>query len=294
MKSTLWIIGIIISIFLILAVIMIISIMKPLINISEISRDKVKSMAEYELLADGIHIEEICNELDILTSKFRPTENKERAGVKLLQGQDGKLEKFEPFNDPSKEIDALISNHFDYNIAFKNSEVYQITQNKMSALIHKFDNPDFEPFRYFAIINNDFFLMSADLKGVEYAKPILWQLDKTTFEILKITEEPYHTFERPPLILNPNGYTGTIVVYYKGDISFGYGGDSSRPEQSVIRIYDQHHPKGKDIIQMSFAVGTIVNIEMDKKDFLVHTDPSLPSSAGKSRVPPRTWQISIK
>ncbi|GAA4276718.1 hypothetical protein GCM10022259_14420 [Aquimarina mytili] len=252
-------------------------------------------MTTYKLLSDGVQIEEVPNEMEILPLDFRPEKADLNAGARLLVQEDGSLEKFELYtnNDPGKEIDALIDDTLEYNLAFKNSKVYQITQDKIDTLVHKFEAPTFEPFRYFAIITKDYFLMNADLKEVNYAKPILWQVHKTTFETLKISEEPYYTSERPPLIIKPERYTGTIVVYYVGDISFGYGGDSSRPEQSIIRIYDQKNPQGKDLIQLSFAAGTIVDIEMDNADFLVYTDSSLPSSVGKPRVAPKTWRISI-
>jgi hypothetical protein len=61
-------------------------------------------------------------------------------------------------------------------------------------------------------------------------------VEKSTLEKKKIAEDTYFTFVRPPVVFRPKGFGGLVLVYYTGSVNYGFGGDSSRPEFSFIRI----------------------------------------------------------
>lgn len=57
------------------------------------------------------------------------------------------------------------------------------------------------------------------------------------------------------------------MIYYTGSFDFAFGGDSSRPKFSVLRIYNQQYPEGRDIVRFSFKAGTVVDVRKTEHGF---------------------------
>ena len=121
----------------------------------------------------------------------------------------------------------------------------------------------------------------------------LWQVERETFNQSLIVKDPYFTFARPPMVFSPEGFNGHILIYYKESFNYGFGGDSSRPKYSFIRIYNDTYPEGKDIAQFGFKAGTIVNLEWKESSVFVTGDRSRPSQSEKPRLPVRVWKIDF-
>src|SRR5690606_9657012 len=83
---------------------------------------------------------------------------------------------------------------------------------------------------------------------------------------------------KQPKIFKSEPLQQIILVYYSGDVTFAYGGDTSRPKYSTIRLFDNAHPSGIDIARLSLNAGVVVDIEVDKHAIIAYCDPNLPNS----------------
>jgi hypothetical protein len=118
-------------------------------------------------------------------------------------------------------------------------------------------------------------------------------VEKSTLEKKKIAEDTYFTFVRPPVVFRPKGFGGLVLVYYTGSVNYGFGGDSSRPEFSFIRIYNETYKEGLDVAKFGFKAGTIVHVEWRDNALIATGDPNRPAAAQKEPRPARIWRIEL-
>ncbi len=144
-------------------------------------------------------------------------------------------------------------------------------------------------------INDTYALVIGDRVEAKYADPYLWQVELSSLNKTLLTMKPYYSFKRPPKVFLHPGNETVVVVYYIGQIHFGIamGGDNSRPKQSVVRIYNNDYPEGKDIVNFKFSQGTIISTAFESGDLIVTGDPSKPGGESKNRKPARVWKISF-
>ncbi|MFT6632117.1 MAG: hypothetical protein ACJAS4_002079 [Bacteriovoracaceae bacterium] len=292
MKKLYWFIGI----TLFLGVVVFFLVFGQMIFISQISQFKLKMMSDFQIVSPSIKLKEIPNTLDVLETKYRPSGNQVVSqGKELLLKEDGTIEEGKRVYDGDKRKSILtLDNHeLKYKMIFLKGQIFELQDQEMKHMIHEFKEPAYADFRYVSIIDKNQFLMVANLKENNGVDTRLIQVEKETFKTYEIASDPYYSFSRAPLIISLGESLGTAVIYYTGDIHFAFGGDSSRPHWSTIRIYNNENPKGIDLIKMSLAAGTIVNLEVNKNGLLITTDPSLPSMANTPKVEPRTWQLSF-
>ena len=267
-----------------------------MIFISQISQFRLKMMSEFQVIYPKTKLKEVPNNLDILKTKYRPSGNQVvTQASELLLKEDGEIEGGKRVfdSDKRKSILVLDNDALNYKMVFLRGQVFELLGQEMKTMIHEFKDPSYADFRYVSIIDDNQILMIANLNESKGVDTRLIQVEKETFKTYEIASDPYYSFSRAPLIISLGESLGTAVIYYTGDIHFAFGGDSSRPHWSTVRIYNSENPQGKDFVKFSLAAGTIVNIEPNKEGLLITTDPSLPSMANLPKVSPRTWQLSF-
>src|SRR5690606_25441905 len=136
-----------------------------------------------------------------------------------------------------------------------------VNERPLGEKLASFDNPPLGVLRHIGALNHQYFLLIGDHRESPYADAKLWLINHTTYEQTQLTEDPYYSFSRPPKVFKPDGLAGEVLVYYVGSISYGFGGDSDRPEYSVVRLFSNAYPQGIDLIKFAFKAGTIVDIE---------------------------------
>ncbi|WP_444993973.1 hypothetical protein [Aliikangiella sp. IMCC44359] len=269
----------------------------------EVSKQKVKNMKDFEVLDAGVSLAELPNSLETIPSEFRSEDTKYFDGKAFVINPEGLLEVYDPF-EHYVDIDkywGLTNEELKYNIVLNDGKVFQIDEQKLGNILHEFNNPSIGKFNYIAAINEEYFLLGSEFRYDTSNKSFLWQVNKNNYEIIKLTDEPHielshYPYDRYPFVYRGKKFAGTIVVYYTGSLSFAPGGDSIRPEYSVVRIYNDNHPKGKDLVKLSLAAGVITNIEVDEREILILTDPNLPSNSSEPAEPEttlRTWKLKI-
>ncbi len=192
-------------------------------------------------------------------------------------------------DDPNKHISYLPENGW----VIMKGEIKTTANGKLDRTIHQFQPP-------FRSINDVFYLtpkvllLGADDGTTQYVNHKLWLLNGETFAQQLLDNEPYYFHARSPLVVRGNDSRDHAVVYYSGNYSFGYGGDSSAPKYSTLRIFNKAYPMGKDLLRLAFKAGTIEKLEWRDNAWIVTTDPSLPSATGTPRVPARQWRVSVQ
>lgn len=189
------------------------------------------------------------------------------------------------YNDESIQlVKVLISNAELPSLVFKENQVYKFENNKLGPLLGQFSNPELSFIRHVVAVNNKYILVSGDSADSNYVDTYLWQVDVTTLEKVKIAGDLYYSFIRPPKIFISKDNNEIAVIYYTGSRNYAFGGNSSRPKLSVIRIYNSKFPEGKDIVNFSFKAGTIIDITWKNDGLILVGDPT----------PPRTHQLAAK
>ncbi len=218
-----------------------------------------------------------------------------QAAVEMVMLDDGQLLSERRFfdSDPGKEVEVIKDANQKPEYIFTGKRVYHAKNRKRGKLLGSFSDPEVSVVRYASHLNDKFFLMIGDPATYKYAYSYLWQVNKNNLEKRKIAEGTYFTFVRPPMIFRPRGFGGLVVVYYTGSVNYGFGGDSSRPEFSFIRIYNDRFKEGLDIAQFGFKAGTIVHVEWSDNAIIATGDPSRPAAALMEARPARIWRIEL-
>jgi hypothetical protein len=266
--------------------------------IGKISEYKLIFAMAREPLSEGIIISEISR-----NERPWPNQNSYRnldtgdvqPAVEMVLLNDGRLssERRVFDKDPGKEVQVIKDTNQKPQYIFTNNQVYHAKEGNCGKLFGSFSNPELSIVRHVSHLNHRYFLMIGDPTTYKYAYSYIWQVDKNNLEKHKIAEDPYFTFVRPPMIFRPEGFGGLVLVYYIGSVNYGFGGDSSRPEFSYIRIYNDKFEQGLDIAKFGFKAGTIVNVEWENNALIATGDPSRPAAAYQEPRPARVWRIEI-
>jgi len=293
MKTTLWIVGIGI---LLIAVIPILVIFTNLIFISQITQIKVQFSSECTPLIEGLLVSEIPHD-DPPADRETPDTGDVEAGQEMLLYEDGSIKEGRRVfdDDPGKEVIVAVNavNRDAYVIT--GNEVFPYADGHKGRKIGTFPAPGFSHVDFVLPVNEKYMIVDGAMEDSPYpSERTLWQVEYDGLNKKPLTKEPYFTFDRPPKVFIFRDAGEQLLVYYTGSYSYAYGGDSSRPQYSVLRVYSAQYPEGRDIVKVGFKAGTVLDVSKVDDGYVLTTDPSLPAMAEKPRVPPRKWKISIR
>lgn len=289
-KIILWLLAIPFVIVILLASYTIIN----MVFISNITEFKLKfSPAKYSL-KKGVVIAEISNNEEPRSVTEVTTGDLPAARQMLLHEDKSITEGVRVYDaDPAQEVLVIMDQMPGKSLVFKHNEVFVFDEFKLGSLVGKYSNPELEIIRHVAPINEQYILVEGDPATSQYSDSKLWQLNKNTFTKNIVSEDVYYSFVRPPMVFKPNGFNGTVVVYYTGSVDYAFGGDSSRPEWSVLRIYTEDYPDGIDIAKFGFKAGTIIDVQWNDEALIVTGDPSLPGMARQPARAVRVWEVKF-
>lgn len=294
LKILAWVFGV----AAILVVIFFGTIIFRMVGVAQITESKVKKSLEFKLLYDGVVIEEISKDEKPLPEKLSlgPTGTGDLpAGKEMVLYDDGTIvdERRTHDDSPGVEVEILLSETGNSSLVFRKNEVFIFDNFKLGTRIGEYSNPALGIIRHVSFINEKYILIEGDPADATYADSYLWQVERTTLKKEKLAGDIYFSFERPPMVFSPSGFGGVVIVYYTGSFLYAYGGDNSRPKFSVIRIYNNDFPDGKDVAKFGFKAGTIVDVRWENESLILTGDPSRPAMADKPRVPARIWHLQL-
>lgn len=262
-----------------------------MVFIAKITDIKKSFDSEYEAKLDGIEIVEISDNESVMETEFNPGTGDIDGSKVMVFTTEGILEDRRRWfdDDPGREVEVVVRDQELKSLVFKENGIYEIGSKNLAKKIGSYSNPELSLVRQ--PVNKNIMLVNGDRVEAQYADPWLWQLDLNTFEKFLLTKDPYYSHSRPPKIFINKNTGEKIVIYYTGDYSFGFGGHSSRPKNSVVRIYNKQFPEGNDLASFAFKAGTIVNVDWYDNDIILTGDPSKPTGSKKDRMPARKWKL---
>lgn len=293
------------GIFFLLGVAFFLSVFGQMIFVAEITDRKAKKDKDCHLLLEGVRVTELEHKMPPLDYEFRPGTGAMPPAAKALLSPENKIAEGQRFfdSDPSQPVLWLKTAGSLADKIFLKNDVYgvdeddavaegdSINEKQLGVKIASFDNPPLGVLRHIGALNHQYFLLIGDHHDSPYADAKLWLVDHTTYKQILLSEDPYYSFSRPPKIFKPEGLDGEVLVYYVGSLDWGFGGNSSRPQYSVVRLFSDAYPQGIDLVKFAFKAGTIVEVEFRDKALILTGDPTVPLT--KDRLPPRLWQVDL-
>jgi len=292
MKIFLWIVGISVSLVVILFSFVFIN----MIFISQITQFKISFSEEYIPLIDGLTVTELEYDETASPEEKPETGDLEGAQEMLLYEDDSIKEGRRVFDDePATEVLVAKNKYRQETHVFKNNDVFQYTDGRKGKILGSFTSPEFDYISFVLPVNDRYVLVNGSMKDSPYpSERELWQVEYDGFNKAQLSTKPYYSFVRPPKVFLFEDSNEQVIVYYTESYDFAFGGDSSRPKYSVVRIYNSENPEGRDIIKFGFKAGAVVSVIKVADGYQLITDPSLPAMAEKPRVSPRKWKIVIQ
>lgn len=262
-------------------------ILGKLIFVSNISTSKVKRMEPIDFLRDDYKASPLEIAQPINAKSFTAADNHAIASREAILTSAGVISSdvFDADLTVDRHISILDAQGPSPAKLFLSSHIYGVDGDRIGSYIHAHEEIHVSTIRHIASLNDDWFLMaSSPYSSAEE----LWQISHHDYSHLLLTDTPYYTSE-PPHLFKPDGFSGMILVYYSGIVTFGYGGDSSRPHFSTIRLFNAEHPVGIDIARLSLNAGKVVDIKIEGDAIIAYCDPNLPNS--ETDLPLNVWKI---
>jgi hypothetical protein len=289
----LWILLISFGVIAVLGVVLFVAIFGRMIFIDKFAELSMRRMTNVVIEDSAFSVVEIEHSLPPLPYEYRPGSGDVPKAREILLTPEGDLQEGRRVfdSDPNKTVDVLESTEGHPDKVFIRNDIFTKQDQRLGDLIHQFAEPSLQIVRYVGGLNSDWFLLEGDPEGSLYTNSKLWQVSHQDYSRQLLTEDPYYTSARPPRVFQPEGFTGTVLVYYTGSVDFGFGGDSSRPKNSVIRLFTKEYPSGHEVARFAFRAGTIVDVKFEGGSLILYGDPSRPAS--DKRLPPRVWKLEM-
>ncbi|ABD79960.1 hypothetical protein Sde_0698 [Saccharophagus degradans 2-40] len=182
-----------------------------------------------------------------------------------------------------------------YTFAFKDKKLFWVHNGVLAHEEKAWGTHNFTRVTHAAVINANYMLVEAAPPSQhDHQLRHLYQVNVKTLEAHKLESTPYYTFDIPPKRFVNESTNTTVLVYYHDSYSYAFGGDSSRPQTSIVRLYNNTFPEGKDIANISFAAGMVIDVAFEEGNKLVLLgDPSRPAMYNKPRLAPRVWVLTL-
>jgi|GEM_PF-4816616 len=260
-----------------------------LFNIGAKAERRVKKNRQNQLLFANAQLEELSpkeewkQEVSFLKSLG--------ASLQFL-GKDGRFIQNSKKADENLAKEYLVLRSDYYVLASKYGKLFSVKDNRLGQEVTSWAKHGFASSTLLAAVNEKSFLVKASLESAENKENMLFQISYPELEKVALSPDPYFTLKRPPLRFISRDEKTVVVVYYEGAYSYGFGEEDSRPQKSIVRIYNQEHPKGLDLAALSFASGTVIDLAFEESSLLLLADPSRPKQEGKSALAKRIWRLS--
>ncbi|MDO6761492.1 hypothetical protein Q4566_14870 [Tamlana sp. 2_MG-2023] len=290
MKIVWWIIGILVLLVVFPFVILLIK----MIFIDKLSIAKVRLSNDILDHNPNIQIEELSNTDAQIITEFMPSDGDLPVAKEFLMTPEGELrDELHVFDDENRTVLVFKLKDTDTTLVFLDNTIHLQQDHKLGELIHTFKNPVMKSIWFVNYVNTDTILMIANPDTQKHVDTKLYQVNLKTFEKTLLSKNPYYCSNRPPKLLKPEGLDGSIAIYYSGTVSFGFGGHSSRPEISTVRIYNKQYLQGHDIASFTYKAGTITHAKIEGDKLILTGDPSRPITCDNYEKPARFWQITF-
>lgn len=252
----------------------------------------LRLMRPYDLLADGVSVAEAEHDLSPLPYEFQPPNGDTETAMEVLLTPEGMIEEGRRYfdEDPNRTVWWLQAQPGGRDRVFVDGDVHEMVDGALGHKLTRFSEPALKSVSYVCGVDQRWFLLCGNRLDSAHVDNVLWQVDQATYQRHLLTKDPYFTFSRPPRLFRPDGFPGTVLVYYEGSVSYGFGGDCSRPRYSILRVFTESRPAGIDLARFSFKAGTLVDVEYRNGELIVTGDPSRPGEP--ERRAPRVWRVS--
>ena len=289
MNTFLWIVGLLVAVVVAFFAYVIGSMM----FIAQITQLKIWLSPEYEHLIEGVSIQELNSDEAALEREVPNTGHVEGSQDVLVFDDGTVKEGRRAFDgDPGKSAVSVYNPMRRQSHLFVGNEVFEYADAKQGARLGGFSSPGFDMVDFVLPVNAQLMIMNGAMDDSPYpSERRLWQVSYDNLEKVLISDDPYYTHARTPKVFVFDQPEEQILVYYEGSFDFAFGGDSSRPKYSVLRLYNAQYPEGVDLIEIGFKAGTVIEVERVDGSYIVTTDPSLPRMTEKSRASLRKWKI---
>ncbi len=194
-----------------------------------------------------------------------------------------------PPEEPPRSEQALI---------FSGQKVYREQQGRLGELLGTLQDVS-GGISYAAWIDSQRFVIVSYSHTDKGTITPLWQATTDELVAEQIVADTYYLHCKLPDVYRFAAADTTVLVYFTGNLSWGFGGDVNKPQSSVIRIYNPAYPDGKDIASISFAGGMIRDVSLQTDDagnteLILLGDTTRPSGAKHNEIwPPRQWILSL-
>lgn len=264
-------------------------------NIAPRTERRVRRNANNKVLTTGVTLEERASNMapwDYCYSSL---------GDKSLHAQEATLQDDNTLRLNNTILESEQHNRYlllegpGYAFAFKNNTLFWVRDRILGHEEKAWRKHNLQAVTYAAAISTTHMLIEAEPPSQQSNNlRYLYQVNIQTLEIHRIETTPYYTFNIPPKRFIDEA-TGVIaLVYYRDNYSYSFGGDCSRPQKSIVRLYGPQHPEGRDIAEISFASGMVIDVAFEQANKLVLIgDPSRPASYNKPRLAPRVWVLTL-
>ena len=283
-----------IAVIAVLGVVLFLTVFGGMAFIDKFAEMSIRRMKDVVIEDASFHVVEVEHSLPPLPYEYKPSSGDVPAAREVLLTPTGELQEGRRVfdKDPNRIVRLLDSTEGQLDKVFDGNDIFAKKDERVGGRIHSFAEPSLQILRYVGGVNGDWFLVAGDPEGSPYTNTKLWQVSHADYSRSLLTEDPYFTFDRPPRLFRPEGFAGEVLVYYTGSVDFGFGGDSSRPKHSVIRLFTEDYPSGHDVARFAFRAGTIVDIKYENGALILYGDPSRPGA--EKRLPPRLWKLEKK
>lgn len=244
------------------------------------------------LLADRVTLSELRHDLPPLPYEYRPGVGDRGDAREVLLTPEGRVEEGRRYadEDPNRTVWWLEAQPGCPERVFVDGDVYEVVNGALGRKLTTFSEPALQSVSYVGGVDQRWFLLCGNRLESAHVDNALWQVDQVSFHRRLLTDDPYFTFSRPPKLFKPEGFPGTVLIYYAGSVSYGFGGDCDRPKYSVLRVYTESYPEGIDLVRFGFKAGTLVDVDYREGALIVTGDPSRPLQP--VRRAPRLWRVS--
>lgn len=194
-----------------------------------------------------------------------------------------------PAEEPPRSEQALI---------FSGQKVYREQQGRLGELLGTLQGVS-GGISYAAWIDSQRFVIVSYSHTDKGTITPLWQATTDELVAEQIVADTYYLHCKLPDVYRFAAADTTVLVYFTGNLSWGFGGDVNKPQNSVIRVYNPAYPDGKDIASISFAGGMIRDVSLQTDDegnseLILLGDTTRPSGAKHNEIrPPRQWILSL-
>ncbi len=267
-----------------------------LIFVRQLTEAKIRLSKEYEVLADGVRTFRQGETPPVPdTPSLEDHKGTQSGCAEMVLLENGELsDKRRVFDDdPGREVNVLPASNNSSSLLFDRNQIFEVVDGRRSQVLGAFSDPEVQSVRHVSAIDDNNLLLIATPKVEDAFHSHAYNVNRRTFEKTQVVENTYFTSARPPAVFKPRGFDGVVAVIYSETYTFAFGGDSSAPQLSTVRLYDSKNPEGKNILRFGFKAGTIVDVRFEDDKLIAVGDPTRPANENKEFLPRIEWVIEL-